>query len=82
MGYNILDVKITNWHTDYNKFKQKMKHLENMYKNIIEFAFQGVTNVYQGVEMLEAFDSLAKRKPIKQYVQKKQLLFMGNLEKT
>ena len=48
-----------------------MKHLENMYKNIIEFAFQGVTNVYQGVEMLEAFDSLAKRKQIKQHVQKK-----------
>lgn len=71
LDYNILDVKITHWHTDYNKFKLKMKHLENMYKNIIEFAFQGVTNVYQGVEMLEAFDSLAKRKPIKQHVQKK-----------
>ena len=71
MEYNILDVKNTHWHADYNKFKLKMKHLENMYKNIIEFAFQGVTNVYQGVEMLEAFDSLAKRKPIKQHVQKK-----------
>ena len=71
LQYNILDVKNTNFHTDYNKFKLKMKHLENMYKNIIEFAFQGVTNVYQGVEMLEAFDSLAKRKQIKQHVQKK-----------
>lgn len=48
-----------------------MKHLENMYKNIIDFAFQGMTNVNQGVELLEAFDSLAKRKAIRQHVQKK-----------
>ena len=68
---NILDVKNTHWHSDYNKFKDKMNHLEEMYKSTIEFAFQGVTNVYQGIEMLEAFDSLAKRKPIKQFVQKK-----------
>ena len=72
MEYNILDVKNTHWHADYNKFKLKMKHLENMYKNIIEFAFQGVTNVYQGVEMLEAFDSLAKRKPIKRDKERRQ----------
>ena len=71
LDYDILDVKNAHWHSDYNKFKLKMKHLENMYKNIIEFAFQGVTNIYQGVELLEAFDSLAKRKPIKQHVQKK-----------
>ena len=71
LDYNILDVKNTRWHGDYNKFKIKIKHLENMYKNIVDFAFQGVTNVTQGVEMLEAFDSLAKRKPIKQHIQKK-----------
>jgi dynein heavy chain len=71
LGYNILDVKNTRWHGDFNKFKLKMKHLENMFKNIIDFAFQGVTTVQQGCEMLEAFDSLAQRQSIRQHIQKK-----------
>lgn len=45
LGYDILDVKITKWHSDYNKFKGKLKHLETMFKNIIDFSFVGVTTV-------------------------------------
>jgi len=45
LGYDILDVKITRWHGDYTKFKQKMKHLENIFKTIINLAFEGVTTV-------------------------------------
>jgi dynein heavy chain len=42
-----------------------------MYQNIINFAFESVATVQQGVEMLEAFDQLAKRETIKAVVRKK-----------
>ena len=48
-----------------------MKDLDVMYQNIINFAFESVTNVHYGVEMLEAFDYLAKRESIKAAVKKK-----------
>lgn len=48
-----------------------MKDLDVMYQNIINFAFESVTNVQYGVEMLEAFDYLAKRESIKAAVKKK-----------
>lgn len=69
LNYLILDVKITRWHSDYNKFKLRMKDLETMFINTINFALEGVTTVFQGVEMLEAFDNLSKRATIKQHVQ-------------
>lgn len=48
-----------------------MKDLDVMYSNIIVFAFDQVSTVQQGVEMLEAFDYLAKRNTIKTAVKKK-----------
>ena len=67
----ILDVKDTKWYDDYNTFKNGMKELDVMYENIINFAFESLGTVQQGVEMLEAFDYLAKRQYIRNCVLKK-----------
>lgn len=82
----ILDVKASKWHDEFNIFKNGMKDLDVMYKNIINSAFESVTTVEQGVQMLEAFDYLAKRENIKEHVRKKAqevlTLFMSELEDT
>ena len=67
----ILDIKSTKWHDDYNNFKNGMKDLDNMYESIINHSFENISTIEQGVEMLEAFDSLARRSSIKQSVQNK-----------
>jgi dynein heavy chain len=72
LDYDILDVKITKWHDDYGQyFKEQCKSLEIMYQNIIALAFKNVSSVADAVEMLENFDSLAKRPLVKDYVHKK-----------
>ena len=38
----ILDIKSTKWHDEYNSFKTGMKGLDNMYINLINFAFDSV----------------------------------------
>lgn len=48
-----------------------MKDLDIMYQKVINFAFESVMTVKEGVEMLEAFDYLAKRESIKNAVKKK-----------
>jgi len=81
----ILDIKSTKWHDDYAAFKNGMKDLDNMYEAIIDQAFKNISTVEQGVEMLEAFDSLAKRSSIKLTVTKKAqdvlVLFNKEIEK-
>jgi len=42
-----------------------------MYQNIIALAFKNVSTVSDAVEMLENFDSLAKRPLVRDYVHKK-----------
>ena len=48
-----------------------------MYQNVIDFAFKQVTTIEQGVNMLEAFDYLAKRDSIKTCVKKKAIEVMN-----
>lgn len=72
LDYDILDVKNTKWHDDYGQvFKDQIKNLEIIYQNIIALAFKNISTVPDAIEMLENFDSLAKRPMIKDYVQKK-----------
>ena len=72
LEYDILDVKITKWHDDYGQyFKEQCKSLEIMYQNIIALAFKNVSTVSDAVEMLENFDSLAKRPLVKDFVHKR-----------
>lgn len=72
LDYDILDVKITKWHDNYGQlFKEQCKSLEIMYQNIIALAFKNVSTVSDAVEMLENFDSLAKRPLVRDYVHRK-----------
>lgn len=72
LDYDILDVKITKWHDDYGQvFKEQIKNLEIIYQNIIALAFKNISTVPDAIEMLENFDSLAKRPMVKDYVHKK-----------
>lgn len=72
LNYDILDVKITRWHDDYGQyFKENCKSLEMIYHNIITLAFKNVSTVTDAVEMLENFDTLAKRPLVKDFVHKK-----------
>ena len=80
----ILDVKASNWHDEYNSFKAGVKELDVMYQNVIDYSFKQVTTVEQGVDMLEAFDYLAKRDSIRVCVKKKAIeimnLFINEIE--
>ena len=69
--YEILDVKTSKWHDDYNYFKSNVKDYEVRYQNVINTAFEGVSHVSDGVALLEIFYSLAKRDAVRQCVEKK-----------
>ena len=69
LDYDFLDVKQTKWHDDYGQiFKEKIKDLEIIYQNIIALTFKSVSTVSDAIEMLENFNSLAKRPMVKDYV--------------
>lgn len=57
----ILDVKATTWHDQYNRFCSGIKGLEIMMQNVINMAFETVTTIQQGVEILDIFAHLQKR---------------------
>ncbi|XP_052104325.1 dynein axonemal heavy chain 2-like isoform X7 [Mytilus californianus] len=67
----ILDVKATSWHDDYNRFRGGIKDLEVMMQNIITSAFDTVTTVDGGVELLDIFMHLASREAIRRTIDKK-----------
>ncbi|KAI8904300.1 dynein heavy chain and region D6 of dynein motor-domain-containing protein [Gorgonomyces haynaldii] len=69
--HSILDVKATEWHDDYNNFKQGVKDLEVMMQNVILSSFEGAVTVEAGVELLDIFQQLVKREAIKRTVEKK-----------
>ncbi|GFR64149.1 dynein, axonemal, heavy chain 2 [Elysia marginata] len=60
----ILDVKATSWHDNYNKFRAGVKDLEVMTQNTISSAFDTVTTVEGGVEMLDVFMHLSSREAL------------------
>ncbi|GMH41208.1 hypothetical protein BSKO_09118 [Bryopsis sp. KO-2023] len=71
LNYDILDVKATRWHDDFNTFKTGVKDLEVMMTNVIQFAFETVSSLSNRVELLEVFELMAKRESIKRSVEKK-----------
>lgn len=71
LNYGILDVTATQWHDDYNVFKSGVKDLEVMMTNVIMLAFDCVTSLESHEELLEAFQSMAKRESIRRCVEKK-----------
>jgi dynein heavy chain len=72
LKYDILDVKITQWHEDYGQtFKEEVKQIEIIYTTIIASTFKHVSTLENAVEMLENFYLLARRPAVMDYVQKK-----------
>ncbi|KAF5399982.1 Dynein heavy chain [Paragonimus heterotremus] len=67
----ILDVKATSWHDDYNRFRVGIKDLEVMMQNAINTAFETVTNIQQGVEILDVFAHLQTREAIRRTIDNK-----------
>lgn len=83
LDYSVLDVKATRWHDDHNSFKNGVKDLEVMLMNVINTAFDGISTVIAGVELLEAFASIATRDAIRRAVERKtaelHLLFLADI---
>lgn len=72
LNYDILNVKITQWHEDYGQtFKEEVKQIEIIYTTIIDLTFKHVSTLEDAVEMLENFYLLARRPAVMDYVQKK-----------
>jgi dynein heavy chain len=69
--YDVLDVKATKWHEDFNQFKTAVKDLEVMLQNVINGTFDNILSVVEGVHELESFFSLAKREAIVRCVENK-----------
>ncbi|KAE9255217.1 Dynein-1-beta heavy chain, flagellar inner arm I1 complex [Phytophthora fragariae] len=77
LDYDILDVKNTSWHSDFNSFKNGMKDLEAMTQNIINGAFESISTVAAGVDMIRSFQKIAQREAIKRCVEKRTIDIFG-----
>uniref|UniRef100_A0A3Q0KTZ4 Dynein axonemal heavy chain 2 n=1 Tax=Schistosoma mansoni TaxID=6183 RepID=A0A3Q0KTZ4_SCHMA len=64
----ILNVKATSWHDNYNRFRIGVKDLEVMMQNAINTAFETVTTLQQGVEILDIFAHLRSRETIRRTI--------------
>lgn len=71
LNYRILDVKATQWYDDYNSFKNGVQDLEVLMNNVIMLAFDSVPSLSARVELLEAFENIARHKSVKQSVERK-----------
>ncbi|XP_063042411.1 dynein axonemal heavy chain 2 [Engraulis encrasicolus] len=67
----ILDVKNTSWHDDYNRFRAGVKDLEVMMQNLINSAFETLSTVEEGVQLLDVFHHLSTREAIKRTIDRK-----------
>jgi hypothetical protein len=52
-------------------FKEHVKNLEMSFQNIIALAFKNISTVQDAVELLENFDTLAKRPFVRDFVHNK-----------
>ena len=71
LKYDVLDVKDSSWHDDYNLLKNAVKELEVMFSNVINSAFENVATVSEGVALIETFYRIAVRHAIKRCVERK-----------
>ena len=54
----VLDVKSSEWNEHYNKFKLGIRDLEVMLQNAIASAFEDISTVDAGVELLDYFSDV------------------------
>ncbi|KAL2079072.1 hypothetical protein ACEWY4_024816 [Coilia grayii] len=77
----ILDVKNTSWHDDYNRFRAGVKDLEVMMQNLINSAFETLSTVEEGVQLLDVFHHLSAREAIKRTIDRKTVDVYGLFNK-
>ena len=65
LDYDVCNVRATSWHYDYAAFKSTLKDLEVMLANVMGSAWECISSVSAGVELLEHFHSLAVRPAMK-----------------
>lgn len=68
--YDVLDPKNTRWHDDYATFRSGVKELENTVTRAMSAALEGAGALPAQVDLLVAFNSLAKREAVKRFVEK------------
>lgn len=56
-GYDILDVKATRWHDDFNRFKSSVKDLEELFIKATEHAVDKVTDLTDHMHLLESLQA-------------------------
>lgn len=68
--YNMLDVKGTRWFDDFNIFMNSMRDLEVMLMNLLQMALDSSSNLVARLELLEAFQIMAKVGAVKRFVER------------
>ena len=71
LDYDLLNVKASHWHYDYNQFKLAMKDLEVMMSNVMASGWDDVTSVRAGVDLLENFYHLCIRSGMRAALERK-----------
>lgn len=59
------------WHDDFNTFKSGARDLEVMLANVIQLAFDSVSSLPGMLELLEAFQLMAKRESVQRCIERK-----------
>jgi dynein heavy chain len=71
LSYDILDVKATRWHDDFNAFKSGVKDLEVMLTNVIQMALDAQPCLVSRAELVESFTLMSRREFVRRFVEKK-----------
>ncbi|XP_066591114.1 uncharacterized protein [Prorops nasuta] len=67
----ILDVHNYKWIEKFHKFKTVVSQLEYMVRDLIDFIFENVTSVQEGIEAIYALQIFKKRKCLRELIEKK-----------
>ena len=62
----ILDPSDSSWNDNYQKFRLGVNETENLVENVLNDAFETVTSVKEGVEILDVFHQYTPRQRIRQ----------------
>lgn len=67
----ILDTHATNWHDDFDKFRNAIKDMEKKVCNIVDSSFMTQKSVRECLYLINNFFLIAKRKTIKDHLRTK-----------
>lgn len=68
---DILDTHATNWHDDFDKFRNAIKDMEKKLCNIVDSAFMTQKSIRECLYLINNFFLIAKRKTIKDHLRTK-----------